>query len=455
MREAFAADPGWDGFRNRLTPERPLVVRQDFGYRATNYARGARAGEIGGHVQRSPSSAYYAVPIEPKTLDDRMTASGKLAVRAADSSSGVLVGWFKAPPPSWRTPNAFGFRVDGNGGKFWVFYEYGTSKWRTGGGGAFEGEQYQRTPTPPFPADGKTHDWSLDYDPAAGDGRGRITFQIDDRKYQLPMGDGHRDDGATFDHFGIWNVQIPGERIELYVDDLVVDGRTYSFDRDPRWQAAGNSAEFAERMIRPFHDFGYSATRHAGGAPGEFGGIVFRDERPAWCGAKTGRLSLDDELAASGKLALLKAASDSGVYIGWFDAAAKQAHERPEHEARQKNYLGILVEGPSRVGHYFRPGYGSRDASGQNAGELSARGRPWPVIYPNAQVHTWGIHYRPTAAGGAGQIEITFDGQTDTMDLAPGDRARGASFDRFGTFNLQSGGHGVELYLDDLSYSSR
>jgi hypothetical protein len=455
VRETFSADPGWDGFRNRLAPEKRPLVRQDFGYRATNHAGGSRAGEIGGFVQRSPTAAYYAMPIAPKTLDDPLSASGKLAVRSAEGGSGVLVGWFKAPPPSWRTPNSLGFRIDGNGGKFWMFYEYGTARWRTGGGGAFEGEQYQRTPTPPFPADGQAHQWSLDYDPAAADGRGLITFRIDDRKYEVAVAEGHRDDGTTFDHFGIWNVQIPGDRVELYLDDLVVDGKKFSFDDDPRWQAVGNGAQFAERLIRPFHDFGYSATRHAGGEPGEFGGIVFRDERPAYCGAKTGRLTLDDELTASGKLALLKANSDSGVYIGWFDAATKQANQVPEHAARQKNYLGVLVEGPSRVGHYFRPGYGGRDSSGHNAGETSAARRRWPLVYPDATVHTWTIHYRPQAAGGAGQIEVIFDGHSDTMDLAAGDRATGASLDRFGIFNMQSGGHAVEIYLDDLSYTRR
>ena len=39
------------------------------------------------------------------------------------------------------------------------------------------------------------------------------------------------------------------------------------------------------------------------------------------------------------------------------------------------------------------------------------------------------------------------------LDLAPDHRARGASFDRFGLFNVQSGGPFVEIYLDDLSYT--
>ncbi len=68
-----------------------------------------------------------------------------------------MIGWFNENRRGWRTPNSLAFRIDGNGGKFWMFYEYGTRNWRTGGGGAFEGEQYQTTPTPPFPADGKPH----------------------------------------------------------------------------------------------------------------------------------------------------------------------------------------------------------------------------------------------------------------------------------------------------------
>jgi hypothetical protein len=453
--ETFAGDPGWEGFRNRLKPETPMRVHHDFGFRASTHAGGARAGEIGGHVQRTPTAAYYALAIEPKGLDQRLSASGKLAVRAAEGGSGVMIGWFKAPPPSWRTPNSLALRLDGNGGKFWVFYEYGTGRWRTGGGGAFEGDAYQRTPTPPFPADGKPHDWALDYDPAGAGGRGLVTFRIDERRYELPLGEGHRADGALFDHFGIWNVQAPGDRIELYVDDLLLDGQRFSFDDDPHWRAEGNTARFIERMIRPYHDFGYGATRHAGGERGEVGGIVFRDERPAYYAAKTARLSLDDELVASGRLALLKAASDSGVYLGWFNAAAKQANQTPEYEARQKNYLGILIEGPSRVGHYFRPGYGCADGRGNNAGETSADGRPWPVVFPDGRVHTWAIHYRPDAADGRGEIRLVFDGKAASMSLQAADRAAGATLDRFGIFNMQSGGHAVEIYIDELRYTSR
>lgn len=452
--QPFSYDPGWIGFRNRLLPRERRPVSQDFGYRVTQRAGGEAAGEIGGIVQRSPTPAYYAHRIATRTLDDSLHASGKLAVPIAEDASGVMVGWFKATPPSWRTPNSLAFRIDGNNGKFWMFYEYGTSGYRTGGGGAFEGPQYQTTPTAPFPADGKVHEWTLDYDPAAADGLGLVTFRVDDRVYELPLAPGHRQEGAIFDHFGIWNVQTPGHRVEIYLDDITVDGESWSFDDDPRWEAEGTPADFFERVLRPFHDFGYSQTSFAGGNVGEVGGIIFRDEQPSYFGAVTRCLSLEDELFASGRLALLMAASDSGVYLGWFNGETKESNDVPEYARRQRDYLGILIEGPSRVGHYFRPGYSTTDGSGINAGE--DHDHVWPVLRPNGTTHIWSIHYLPARQPqNGGQITITLDEKAETFTVSGEDRQKGARFDRFGLFNMQSGGHGVELYLDDVRYTGR
>jgi hypothetical protein len=383
-----------------------------------------------------------------------MHASGVLAVPAASGGSGVLIGWFAAPPLSWRTPNSLAFRIDGNGGTFWIFYEYGTSRWRTGGGGAFQGDRYQTTPTPPFPADDKPHRWSLDYDPAGAGGRGEIRFCVDEREYRLVVAEGHRSDGSRFDHFGVWNVQAPGDQLELYLDDLVVDGQPFEFDTDPKWDALRNIARYTERFVRPFHDFGYSRTNHAGGQLGEIGGIVFRDERPSYCAAPVGHLTLENELVATGRFALNKAGSDSGVYIGWFNSAAKQAKTMSDYERPQSNYMAVLIEGPSHAGHYLRPAYGLSAGQGQIAGETSAAGRNWPLVYPDGRPHEFRLHYRPQAAGGRGAIDVALDGVGDSFELRPMERARGATFDRFGIFNLQAGGHAVEIYLDDLSYTT-
>jgi hypothetical protein len=70
-------------------------------------------------------------------------------------------------------------------------------------------------------------------------------------------------------------------------------------------------------------------------------------------------------------------------------------------------------------------------------------------------VHRWSIHYRPQAGEGAGQITVTFEDTVQEVALDPGHKAKGAVFDRFGLFNAQTGGHHVEVYLDDLSYTVR
>jgi hypothetical protein len=72
-----------------------------------------------------------------------------------------------------------------------------------------------------------------------------------------------------------------------------------------KWEGRGNKAEFADRTIRPMHDSGYSATTNTRGKRGEIGGVIWRDEAPAFYGARVGPLTLRDELFASGKLAFV------------------------------------------------------------------------------------------------------------------------------------------------------
>ena len=453
-REAFDADPVWDGFRNRLLPDRLPGVRQDFGLRTTNLAGGRAPGEIGGTVQRSTTPARFAMPIPARTLNERLSASGKLAVPRADASSGIMLGWFHGSSRGWRTTSSLAMRLDGNGGKFWVFYEYGTRNGLTGGAGAFEGDRYQTTPTEPFRADGKAHEWSLVYEPGVPGGDGALALRIDDRKYEIPVSAEHRKDGATFDRFGIWNVEIHGESMDAYFDDLVVDGKPLQCDAAEGWSGEGNHASFEERVIRPRHDYGFSPTALAGGRPGEIGGIVFRDERPSYYAADVGKLSLEEPLRASGRIVLRSAGADSAVCMGWFDGKSKREKDTSELQAPQPGWLGVIIEGPSRVGHYFRAAYSSSRGSGQSPCEDPRTGAERPVIRPDGQVHRWSIEYAPEAAARSGSITVKFDESTHSLDVRPGHRAEGGVFDRFGLFNLQAGGHHVEIYIDDLAYTS-
>jgi hypothetical protein len=445
----FDHDPQWDGHRNRLLPDQPPRVRQSFGMRTSNRAGGKSRGEVGGWIQRSIAPAWFAKQIPEKTFNDKLTASGTFAVTHAEGGSGMLFGWFNDKSRGWRTPNSLAFRIDGNGGKYWVFYEYGTQHWLTGGGGCFEGERYQTTSTKPFADDGTVHHWSLSYDPAANDGGGEMVFVLDGKEYRRPLEPGHKTDGATFNRFGMFNQQITGDGLEVYFANLVVDGEALDLAKAEDWSRVNHERQYADRALRPLHDFGISPTSNAGGtSKGEIGGIVWRDERPAYYADKVGPLSLDHRLRASGKLAFAGAGSDSAVYIGWFDSESKRNKTTPEHVEPQKNVLGIIIEGPSRIGHYFRPGYWTSNGAGGAA-------ESGPIIRPDGQSHAWSIDYDPAANDGSGRITVQFDGKEQTIDLRPGHKKSGATFDRFGILNCQSGGHYVEVYLDDLEYTTR
>ena len=440
----FSTDPNWEGRGNRTAEEHARIVVQDFGYSRTNYAGGDALGEIGGRIARSLTPATYATVIPTKTLNDHFTASGKFAVTEADGASGMLIGWFNTHSRGWRTPNSLVLRLDGNGGKYWVFFEYGTQNHRTGGGATFEGERYQTTKTPPEPADGTVHTWSLTYDPDGADGNGEITFVMDGTTYTAPLAPGHKADGATFNRFGMVNVQIAGKGMNVYFDDLSIDGEPHDFTADPGWEENGNRITFNDREIRPYHNFGWSETNHAGGTPGEIGGLIWRadprdPELSAFYADQTGHLSMEHTLEASGKVAMRRASADSAVLIGWFNVDTYIG-------APPSNFVGIMVEGPSRIGHYFRPAYAN--AEGQS--EIMKTG---PVIKPSSASHQWRLAYTPDTNDGNGEVTVTFNDETVSLNLKPGIRKTGADFNRFGILTFQRGGHFVDIYLDDISYT--
>jgi hypothetical protein len=440
--EDFTADPRWESYRSRLLPNPIPVTRQDFGWRNTLHADGIR-GEIGGWIQRSLTPAWFAKVIPARTFKDKFSASGRFAVTRDDSTSGTLFGWFNETSRGWRTPNSLVFRLDGNGGKYWVFYEYGTRHWLTAGGGCFEGDRYQTTPTKPFRADGTEHTWTLNYDPEGASGNGLMTFILDGKTYAQPLVPGHKADGAEFNRFGMFNQQNTGSGMDVTFRDLILDGQRIDLSTDTGWEARGNKVQFEDRHMRPFHDFGWSHTNKAGGKPGEIGGVIWRDEKPAYYASKIEPLTLNDELFASGKISFSGAGSDSGVYLGWFDSKSKTNKVTADHIAPPTNILAILVEGPSRIGHYFRSAY--RTSQG-----VGASGDSGPIIRPDARAHQWSIHYSPQS----GVITVQLDGEMQTLTVSAEHRRQGAFFDRFGLFNLQVGGHFVDIALDDLTYTA-
>ena len=76
-----------------------------------------------------------------------------------------------------------------------------------------------------------------------------------------------------------------------------------------------------------------------------------------------------------------------------------------------------------------------------------------PVVVPG-KVFDWSLLYDPQGDHGNGSIRLTLGDETATLDLEPGRKAEGATFDRFGLLTGDSGGQLMTIYFDDLKYTA-
>jgi hypothetical protein len=67
---------------------------------------------------------------------------------------------------------------------------------------------------------GKICEWSLVYDPAAEGGNGAVTVTLGEESVTLPLKNGIRAQGGSFDRFGLFTPAIGGQVVRMYLDDL-------------------------------------------------------------------------------------------------------------------------------------------------------------------------------------------------------------------------------------------
>lgn len=453
--ETFDRDPGWDG-RNHRPKDPPVKVTQDFGFSPTSHA-GGQAGEMGGTVWSAAEPAYYAVPIEPRTLESPLAASGTLA--CMDGATHLLLGFFNADTANeWRTPSSLAIRINVRGDHFFAYVEYCTRTWRAGGDNP---QAFAPPPDPqtgkkgqfPFPSGGKPHAWSLTYEPDGNNGSGRIIATLDDQTAICHLDEGHKSDGAVFNRFGVITVMKSADGgAPVFVDDVTVNGRTERFTEDPRWDGRNNRRVYETQNVRPRFDFGYSLTRFAGGkAAGELGGLTFRGDcrypdRMAYYGDAVGPLTLEKPLRASGRLAMRRGVTDSTALFGFFHSEDSMRSNPSQKDAIPEGVLAIALEGPSSEGFYAYPVVRAKGGNGR-----AGRVRECPRIHPDGASHTWSLAYDPRGADGKGRITVSLDERPVTLDLE--EDARGARFDRFGIVTTWIDGNGQNVYLDDLIYT--
>jgi hypothetical protein len=462
--ESFDSDPGWVGVNNRsaVTID-PVRVRQDFGYSPdTAHAGGESAddkGEIGGFVTPAGEAAFYGKPISPASLDQPLQASGIMSI--GPGGTHLLLGFFNSRTLNdWRTPNTIAIRLNGRGDDFFAYVEYCTSRWRAGG---------DTTPFPSVtdPATGrwnligfpcrKSLRWTLKYDPRGNGGKGVVTATIGPHTAVCNLDDSHKQDGATFTHFGIVNVMKSADSgSDVWFDGISINGsETETFSRDPEWEGRNNRATYPTRIVRPRFNFGFSDTNFAGGAaPGELGGQIFRGdcrfpEKMACYGDQVGPLTLAKPLRASGKIAVRRGVSDSTVLFGFYHSKDSMRPNDSQRDGVPESVLGIHIEGPSREGFRFYPVLRNR-----GGGSTLGTPREFPSILPDGQVHDWSLDYDPAAAAGKGRITVALDRHAHTFELGDGDNARGTTFDRFGIVTSWIDGNSQDVYWDDVSYTS-
>jgi hypothetical protein len=475
--QGFDQDPGWEGFQNRIAPKAGKTVKQDFGYRESNFA-GKAMGEIGGTIWRSATPASYAAEIGPRTLDDKLSASGTFAITATAGSSGAFFGFFKADGKDHEDAgrqNSLGFRFAGEGSGARLTLQLVTAKNQACGTKVTpwvvdktkpKGPERKFRPTS-IRNDGTRYTWTLDYDPAANGGEGQIRFAIrsnaetheefESKTFEVNLPKGYRQHGTTFDRFGLVNSMRPGNPMTLYFDDLEFEGKAVDFSADAQWVGVGNSASYERKDEGGAHDFGFSAgTSSSGGkSAGELGGMIWRSGAYAYYADRVGPLSMEDRLEASGTIVLSVGSPDSGMQIGWFNSAEK---ELAPTQAGQ--FVGARIGGPTRVGHYFVPAYATLQATPpkptgtrEHPASVSVEKGTGPVLTPR-KVFDWKLVYDPSAAGGKGAVTATLGEESVTLELKPGDKAKGAAFDRFGLFTTHRGGSYVKIYFDDLTYTA-
>ncbi len=458
--QSFDNDPGWDALNNRIVPDLVRTATQDFGYSATNFA-GKEKGEIGGKVWRSTTPASYAAEIPAKTLNDKLSASGTFALTATSGSSGAFLGFFNDAQTGGGRQDTLGFRFAGEGSGARLTLQLVTATNQACGTKVTpwivdktkqRGQGRKFRPTS-IRNDGTRYHWTLDYDPQAAGGRGQIRFTIrsdreqheefEDKAFTVDLPAGYKDQRTVFDRFGLTNSMKGGNGLTIYFDDLSFDGRAEDFSKDPGWNGTGNHVAFEDRERSGNHDFGFREKSNfaEGKSAGEMGGTVWRSGRYAYYADRVGPLTLDDRLEAGGKVVLKIGAPDSGCYLGFFNSA-----EKNKSPAAAGSFIGIKIGGPTRVGHYFAPAYAfSAGAKADRAvGPLLVPGRAYP----------WKLVYDPDANDGKGAISVTLGEKSLTVPIKNGDKAKGATFDRFGLFTANIGGSYVKIYLDDLSYTS-
>jgi hypothetical protein len=146
-------------------------------------------------------------------MEHRLVARGRFSSENEFSvDSTFAFGWFNSTERGWPLKNFIGVFFDSLSDTGRIAQPlYGTK----------EGSKARGEKMVTFLPDGTNYDWTLEYDPQAADGRGKISFSMNNQSCSMLLEKGDRQKSATFDRFGVVNLSWANSKhCEIYVDDL-------------------------------------------------------------------------------------------------------------------------------------------------------------------------------------------------------------------------------------------
>ena len=110
--------------------------------------------------------------------------------------------------------------------------------------------------------------------------------------------------------------------------------------------------------------------------------------------------------------------------------------------------MGVFFDSLSDTGRIVQPLYGTREGD-------NSRGGAQLTFLPDGTNYDWTLEYDPAGADRRGTITFMMNNQSWTHALEKGYREKGATFDRFGVFNLGwANSKRCVVWFDDLTYTA-
>lgn len=210
-----AQGAGWEGRGHRASFRDCLTGQPNsFGWTGPGDRR------VGGYVARTDerrqrAHAFYADRVGRLSLDDRLHAEGTVRLDRANTDSATLLGWFRAVPggagKEGEPQDFLGVAITGPSRIGQYFGALVAD--RRGNVGPDDDSGIVFNPTP------RTLRWSIDYDPAA-QGGGVMVVRLENRRVVQKLPRKLRRTGATFNRFGLRNLERGGSFQVVYFDDL-------------------------------------------------------------------------------------------------------------------------------------------------------------------------------------------------------------------------------------------